>query len=642
MLTRRRLSLPTTLLATFGLVAGLTVLSAAPAAAHPESCQVTDDAALDEQCEGKDAGDASGQAQYLDDSDRVLSPGADGVFATSKNMKPLGFSERAVPFTGAGSGAFNSDLAFSGRNVIQGTYQGFRIVDVADPEKPRELVNFQDCVRDSTDGSQGDIVVQGSILLRSWDAGRPRALSCGGVNTPANTEGLHVFDISDPAKPVARAFVPLRCGSHTATAVPDPANGRLLVYSSASSASFSCRGIDIVSVPLDNPAAAKVLRFVRSGDAGNEFSDVLTVTGGSAAGRYGAAVSAFGPRTTVAGTGGTIVAASDPLACGAIAPVPAGSIVLVDRGTCTFATKVKNAQDAGATAVLIANNGPSEIFGPGGADATITIPSAMISQADGRTLRQAGGLPAAATLAALPAVVTDTPDRACHDTGVILGDALQAACSGGDGVTMFSMDPADGGSLDKPVVKYSRSLAGVTIGHSAAFSWDGKVLVYGHEPGGGGEARCQASTPAVDRTLFFLDAETGATKGTFISPRPQTATENCTWHNYNVVPTDKGYVMVSGNYQSGISVIDFTDPAKPREIAFSDPKPLSTTSLVVGGDWSSYWYDGRIYQSDIRRGLIIYKLADPAVAGARKLGALNPQTQERTIPLKVRPKAGKA
>lgn len=635
------MSLSTSLLATMGLVAGLTVLTAAPAVAHPEACQVTDDAVLDEQCEGKDAGDESGVAQFLDDSDQVLSQGPDGVFTTSKNMKPLGFSERAVPFTGPGSAEFNSDLAFSGKNVIQGTYQGFRIIDASDPANPREIVNFEDCVSGSALGSQGDIVVQGSILLRSWDAPRPTALSCGGVSTPANTEGLHVFDISDPANPVAQSFVPLPCGSHTATAVPDPANGRLLVYSSASSSAFACRGIDIVSVPLDNPAAASYLRFVRSGDPGNEFPDVLTVTGGTAAGSYGAARSGFGPSTTVTGTSGTIVAASAALACGAIDPVDAGSIVLVDRGACPFTAKVKNAQNAGAAAVLIANNDPTAIFSGGGADATITIPSAMISQANGATLRQAGGLPASGSLKAMPPVVTDTPDRACHDTGVILGSALMAGCAGGDGVTLYTMDPAKGGSLEKPKVVYSRSFPGVTIGHSAAFTWDGEVLVYGHEPGGGGLPRCQESSSDVDRTLFFLEAATGKTLGTFISPRPQTATENCTWHNYNVVPTDKGYVMVSGNYQSGISVIDFTNPAVPREIAFADPKSLSETSLITGGDWSTYWYDGFIYQSDIRRGLIIWKLADPAVAGAKKLGALNPQTQETTIPLKVRPKPKK-
>jgi hypothetical protein len=115
--------------------------------------------------------------------------------------------------------------------------------------------------------------------------------------------------------------------------------------------------------------------------------------------------------------------------------------------------------------------------------------------------------------------------------------------------------------------------------------------------------------------------------------RPQTETENCTIHNYNVVPTNRGYVLVSGNYQMGVAVIDFTDPANARQIAFADPAPLSDT-LVTGGDWSTYWYDGYIYESDIRRGLIVWQLLDPAVFGARKLGHLNPQTQEVSFPLR--------
>ena len=154
-------------------------------------------------------------------------------------------------------------------------------------------------------------------------------------------------------------------------------------------------------------------------------------------------------------------------------------------------------------------------------------------------------------------------------------------------------------------------------------------------PGGGSQARCQATSAEVDRTLFFFDHE-GNQLGTFLHPRPQTNLENCTWHNYNVVPTSKGYVLVSSNYQSGISVVDFSDPANAKEIAYADPAPLEDPNppvgLESGGDWSSYWYDGRIYESDMTRGLIIWNLSDRAVAGARKLGHLNPQTQEFTLP----------
>jgi hypothetical protein len=82
-------------------------------------------------------------------------------------------------------------------------------------------------------------------------------------------------------------------------------------------------------------------------------------------------------------------------------------------------------------------------------------------------------------------------------------------------------------------------------------------------------------------------------------------------------------------------VLDFTDPSNVREIAYADLAPLVDPDPPVGieggGDWSSYWYDGRIYESDMTRGLIIWNLSDKRVAGAMKLGHLNPQTQEFTI-----------
>jgi hypothetical protein len=281
--------------------------------------------------------------------------------------------------------------------------------------------------------------------------------------------------------------------------------------------------------------------------------------------------------------------------------------------------------------VIVANNVPGDPITMGGTDPAIAIPSVMVSLADGNTIK--AGLPATGRVRRNPP--PPIPERSCHDTGVILGDVMKAACAGGNGVSVWSLDPADGGSLEDPQILYSRSFPGVNIGHSAAFTWDGEVLIFGHEPGGGGQPQCQATSPEVNRTLFFLDADTGDTVGTFIHPRPQTDQENCTWHNYNVVPTDRGYVLVSGNYQSGISVVDFSDPANAEEIAYADPAPLTPTR--VGGDWSSYWYNGLIYESDITRGLIVWGLSDRAVAGARRLSHLNPQTAETSFPARFRP-----
>jgi PA domain/LVIVD repeat len=558
------------------------------------------------------------------------------TFTYTKNMKPQGYSPRIVPLANAtpGAGVYNSDLAFWGKRAFQGTYSGFRMIDVSDPENPVQVTNYDQCSPGSTQGNQGDVIVWGNLLVRSWNSPATATSSCDGELVGLGFEGLHVFDISNPSDP------------------------------------------DLVgSVDLDGLPAL-----------------VTIAPPSSAAGTYEAAGAQFGAAPTPAGLTGAVVLANDGVgtvtdACEPLVGFPAGAIALVDRGGCEFGFKALTAQAAGATAVIVVNNAPGIpiTMGPGAVGNLVTIPAVHVSQSDGATIK--AGLPATGTVSRNPEfgcgshTATGVPDLAngrllvynsssaggtcdffeivevplddpgsarvvnrvdsmhtCHDIGVILGDANRLACAGGEGARIFSLDPADGASLTNPVLMHHFDIPGVTIGHSAAWSWDGEVLIFGHEPGGGTQARCQATSAAVDRTIFFYDHE-GNQLGTFLHPRPQTATENCTWHNYNVVPTDKGRILVAGNYQSGISVLDFTDPANVREIAYADPAPLinpdNPAAIEGGGDWSSYWYDGRIYESDMTRGLLIWNLADRAVAGAKKLGHLNPQTQEFTIPLKA-------
>jgi hypothetical protein len=239
--------------------------------------------------------------------------------------------------------------------------------------------------------------------------------------------------------------------------------------------------------------------------------------------------------------------------------------------------------------------------------------------------------------------------RPCHDTGVILGDAMLAACAGGNGFTVFSLDPAVGGSLDDPAFLISVDVndditddGEVAIGHSAGFTWDGEVLIFGHEPGGGVQAMCQEDTPDSMKSAFFYEARTGEFLGMWTLPRPQSEIENCTFHNFNIVPLRTGkYIMVSGNYQAGVSVVDFTDPANAVEIAWSDPEPLGVIpetpfcdglGCEIGGSWSAYWYNGFIYDTNITKGLHIFRFSGPETAGAIRLPHLNPQTQEFTIP----------
>jgi hypothetical protein len=216
--------------------------------------------------------------------------------------------------------------------------------------------------------------------------------------------------------------------------------------------------------------------------------------------------------------------------------------------------------------------------------------------------------------------------------GVILGDEMKAACAGGDGFDLFSLGGPGGGSLDDPLHLRHVVVPTVTIGHSAAFSWDGEIVVFGHEPGGGVTAACEATDPPLDRSFFFYDTDSGSLLGTWTLPRTQGPTENCTLHNYNVIPTKKRNLLVSGNYQAGTWVVDFTDPAAASTVAWSDPPPKPVPAGTpfccdVTGAWSTYWYNGELYESNIGEGLNIWKPLFNQ-GSPRHLRHSNPQTQE--------------
>ena len=131
--------------------------------------------------------------------------------------------------------------------------------------------------------------------------------------------------------------------------------------------------------------------------------------------------------------------------------------------------------------------------------------------------------------------------------------------------------------------------------------------------------------------MFFYDANTGAKLGEWVLPRAQGEDENCTIHNFNTVPVRNSgrYLLVHGSYQSGTSVVDFTDLSNPVEIAYSDPPAIEPVDL--GGAWSTYWYNNFMYETNITEGLNVFRLGGAAAAGAMRLDHLNPQTQMFTI-----------
>ncbi len=114
--------------------------------------------------------------------------------------------------------------------------------------------------------------------------------------------------------------------------------------------------------------------------------EVVVSTPAGIAGTYDATGAEWGPALSATGLSGPVVRATPADACTALSGVPAGAIVLADRGTCAFTDKAKSAQSAGASAIIIANNVPGQPFTMGGTDATVTIPGVMVSQATGATL----------------------------------------------------------------------------------------------------------------------------------------------------------------------------------------------------------------------------------------------------------------
>jgi LVIVD repeat-containing protein len=444
-------------------------------------------------------------------ADHATRPHTPNIHAKGHSPEPATFPDPS------GINHINSDLAFWGNLAFNGNYDGFRIIDISDPDNPVEISHAQ------CQGDQGDIVVWEDILVRSWNSPAPAGRLCDGEPVPQGFEGLHIWDISNPADPDLIGEVELSarpaadqpgCGSHTATLVPDLGDNRVLIYNATSGGNAAlpvglqdCDWLDILQVPLDDPGAASHLH-------------------------------------------------REPLEGG----------------------------------------------------------------------------------------------HAAHDSGVILGDVNLLAVASGHMSNVFSIGSPRGGTPEDPVPLYTIEEPGVcnTGGplcngnwHSAALTWDGEVIILGWEPGGGTQAECEATDPAVKKSAFFYDAATGAKLGQWTLPRPQGRDENCTIHNYNVVPLRSGkYILVSGNYQAGTWVTDFTNPASPQTVAWSDPPSLGPGPFCtqtqppgcqLGGAWSSYWYNNFVYESEITKGLNVFRVSDRRLAGAIRLPHLNPQTQEFSL-----------
>jgi hypothetical protein len=453
--------------------------------------------------------------------------------AAGTNGKP-GDKPGAKPDRSGALNFANSDLAFSGRHLFVGNFNGFNVYDVDNPRKPKLLASIV------CPGGQGDVSVHGNLLVMSVEQTRGR-VDCGtqGVDAPVSSErfrGVRVFDITDVKNPKQVAAVQTCRGSHTHTLVTNPKDkDNIYVYGSGTSTVRAgdelagCSGLD----PKEDPNTAL-------------FSiDVIQI----------------------------------PLAAPEKAQIVSRPRIFADP-------------KSGAISGLW----PGGTHGPGTQTTSVT--------------------------------------NQCHDITVFPEVGLAAGACSGNGILLDISDPVKPARLDQVVD------SNFAYWHSATFNNDGSKVIFTDEWGGGTRPRCRASDlpnwganaifEIVDRKLKFA--------GYYKLPAAQSEQENCVAHNGSLIPVPGRDIMVQAWYQGGVSVFDFTDAAKPVEIAFFDRGPLDARELITGGYWSSYWYNGYIYGTEIARGIDVFQLKpsefltqneiDAAVAV--KTPVFNAQEQPRT------------
>ena len=221
----------------------------------------------------------------------------------------------------------------------------------------------------------------------------------------------------------------------------------------------------------------------------------------------------------------------------------------------------------------------------------------------------------------------------CHDITVYSAIGLAAGACSGNGILLDISDPVHPKRVD------AVNDPNYSYWHSASFSNDGSKVVFTDEWGGGLGARCRANDPnkwGAD-AIFRLKDDKLSFANYYKLPAAQSDTENCVAHNGSLIPVPGRDIEVQAWYQGGISVMDFTDPSQPFEIAYFDRGPIDPKTLVLGGYWSAYWYNGSIYGSEIARGLDVFELTPTKfltqneidAAKAVRVSDLNVQDQQK-------------
>jgi hypothetical protein len=493
---------------------------------------------------------------------RVVTPAAEAIW----NLKLVSATPPSPKFMGS----TNSDIAFVGKYVIQGNYNGYQVWDISNPAAPVLKKDY------FCPASQSDVSVYKNLLVVSSESNSGR-LDCaptgatGAVNHD-RIRGIRMFDISDISNPKYLGNVQTCRGSHTHTLLADPRDpNNVYVYISGSAGvrpaeelpgcsnlapdqdpNSSRFRIEVIKIPLADPSKAALVsspRIFNDLEAppshGESAADRAELDAARAKGAY---IAEVGTQKFVMGPGFT---------------KPLLDSIVKARGGTGPATLADSTALRNAFPAIIA-----KLVGAGGNNAKPTGP------------------------------------EQCHDITVYPAIGLAGGACGGYGLLLDIKDPAH------PVRIGAVADSNFSYWHSATFNNDGTKLLFSDEWGGGGQPKCRAGDKyewGAD-AIFELVNNKMVFKSYYKMPAVQTSFENCVAHNGSLIPIPGRDVMIQAWYQGGVSVFDWTDAAHPKEIAFHDRGPTAPDHMGPGGSWSVYWYNGVAVSSEILRGLDIYEL----------------------------------
>jgi len=500
-----------------------------------------------------------------------LKPGATDAGQAVWNLRLVSATPPSQQFIDG----INSDMAFTGHYVVQGSFNGYQVWDISNQQKPK-LETAYVCP-----GSQSDVSVYRNLLFVSGENLAAR-LDCGtqAIEDTVSRDrlrGLRIFDISDIAHPRNVGNVQTCRGSHTHSLLVDPKDqDNVYVYISGQAPirspselagcvtapkdpNTALFRIEVIKVPLAHPDQARIVSSPRI------FHDLTK------------------PATHGETREDSLAAAKEV----AEAEAQGGFVAVVHGEPEVIPPQV------------VAKMLDSTVKARGGTGAP--------TGADSAALRQA--IPGIVD-ALMKAEMAQEPDSnagptQCHDITLYPGIGRGGGACAGYGLLLDITDPAN------PKRIAAAADSNFSYWHSATFNNSGSKILFSDEWGGGTQAKCRKTDPkewGADAIFKLSGQKDMQFQSYYKLPAVQTPTENCVAHNGSLIPIPGRDVMVQAWYQGGLSVFDWTDPKHPREIAFFDRGPLDPEKLELGGYWSTYWYNGFIYGSEITRGLDVFEL----------------------------------